>query len=132
MPRHPLYELTLTRFREFLREPEALFWSFLFPIIMTCALGAAFSAGSAPRIMVGVAAGPRINEIRDVLERAGNFTIRDVPAGEIHHMLRDGRAAVVIVPGTPPAYHFDAARAESLGARLAVDAALQTAAGRTD
>ena len=39
---HPLVELTLARFREFLREPEAVFWVFAFPVIMTCALGIAF------------------------------------------------------------------------------------------
>jgi ABC-2 type transport system permease protein len=36
------------------------------------------------------------------------------------------------VPGTPPEYHFDGARAESQVARLAVDRALQRAAGRQD
>ena len=28
---HPLVELTLSRFREFVREPEAVFWVFAFP-----------------------------------------------------------------------------------------------------
>src|SRR6185503_6353806 len=35
-------------------------------------------------------------------------------------------------PGSPPAYRFDQARAESQVARLAVDRALQKAAGRAD
>jgi ABC-type multidrug transport system permease subunit len=39
---------------------------------------------------------------------------------------------VVVIPGTPPAYRFDEARAESQVARLAVDQALQRAAGRQD
>ena len=30
-PSHPIVELTLARFREFLREPEAMFWTFAFP-----------------------------------------------------------------------------------------------------
>jgi ABC-2 type transport system permease protein len=132
MPRHPLIELTLTRFREFLREPEALFWSFLFPIIMTCALGAAFSSGSAQRVIVGVAQTAGGAAVKSTLERAGGFTIRDVSPDAIDSTLRDGRAAVIVVAGTPPAYHFDEARAESLAARLAVDAALQRAAGRPD
>ena len=29
-----LYQLTSTRFRLFLREPEALFWVFVFPILL--------------------------------------------------------------------------------------------------
>ena len=47
MPRHQLVEMTLVRLREYLREPEALFWSFLFPILMTCARGVVASARSA-------------------------------------------------------------------------------------
>ena len=46
--------------------------------------------------------------------------------------MRDGRAPVIVVPGSPPTYRFDEARAESQVARLAVDAALQRAAGRAD
>ena len=39
---HPLLELTFTRVREFLREKEAVFWVFVFPVLMTFALGIAF------------------------------------------------------------------------------------------
>jgi hypothetical protein len=39
---HPLVELTLTRVREFLREKEAVFWVFVFPVLMTFALVIAF------------------------------------------------------------------------------------------
>src|SRR3954466_16185395 len=37
-----LYQLTSTRFRLFLREPEALFWVFIFPILLAVGLGIAF------------------------------------------------------------------------------------------
>jgi len=39
---HPLVQLTLVRFREFIREPEALFWVFIFPILLAAGLGIAF------------------------------------------------------------------------------------------
>ena len=39
---HPLVELTTMRMREFLREQEAVFWVFVFPVLMTFALGIAF------------------------------------------------------------------------------------------
>src|SRR5580700_11401574 len=39
---HPLVQLTLVRFLEFLREPEALFWVFVFPILLAAGLGIAF------------------------------------------------------------------------------------------
>jgi ABC-type multidrug transport system permease subunit len=39
---------------------------------------------------------------------------------------------VVVAPGTPPTYRFDPTRAESRLARLTVDGALKSAAGRRD
>ena len=37
-----LVQLTLVRFKEFVREPEAVFWTFLFPIVLAIGLGIAF------------------------------------------------------------------------------------------
>ena len=130
--RHPLIELTLARFKEFLREPEAVFWVFAFPIIMTCALGIAFRSSADQPIIVGVVRTTGGAEMTAVLQQAGGFTVRPVDEGDIGRAVRDGRAAVVVSPGAPPVYHFDSARAESQAARLAVDAALQRAAGRVD
>src|ERR1700722_2427086 len=39
---HPLVQLTLVRFLEFTREPEALFWVFVFPVLLAAGLGIAF------------------------------------------------------------------------------------------
>lgn len=129
---HPLVELTRTRFKEFLREPEAVFWVFAFPVIMTCALGVAFRSSADQPILVGVVQGPASASITTALERAGHFTIRPIDESDIGRAVRDGRAPVVVAAGDPPVYHFDGARAESHAARLAVDAALQQAAGRVD
>ena len=129
---HPLVELTLARFREFVREPEALFWVFAFPVVMTCALGIAFrSRGDAP-VIVGVAQTAGAEAVGQALQRTGQFTVRLIEPADIDRAVRDGRAPVVVVPGDPPAYRYDRARAESDAARLAVDAALQRAAGRRD
>jgi ABC-type multidrug transport system permease subunit len=129
---HPLVELTLARFREFLREPEAVFWVFAFPVIMTCALGIAFRSRGAEPVIVGVVDQDGADGVRATREGAGGFTVRSVAPGEVETTIRDGRAPVVVVPGRPPAYRYDDARAESQVARLAVDAALQRAAGRVD
>ena len=53
----PLVELTLARLREFVREPEALFWTFLFPIIMSVAMAIAFPASGGQTVRVGVSPG---------------------------------------------------------------------------
>ena len=78
---HPLVELTLARFREFLREPEAVFWVFAFPVIMTCALGVAFRSRGAEPVIVGVVGGEGEAAIRQILEAAGGFTIRPIARG---------------------------------------------------
>jgi ABC-2 type transport system permease protein len=129
---HPLVELTNARFREFLREPEAVFWVFAFPVIMTCALGIAFRSRGAEPVIVGVVDRSGAAELRQALDAAGGFTVRTIAEAEVERALRDGRAPVVVIPGSPPIYRFDEARAESQVARLAVDNALQRSAGRSD
>jgi ABC-type multidrug transport system permease subunit len=127
-----LIELTAVRLREFLREPEAMFWSFVFPILMTIALGVAFSSRSEERFIVGVAETAGADGLRVALASDPRFTVRTIDPAGVERAVRDGTAAVVVVPGEPPVYRFDRARAESQAARLAVDAALQRAAGRSD
>ena len=129
---HPLIELTLARFREFLREPEAVFWVFMFPVIMTCALGIAFRTRGEEPVIAGIVEQPGADEVAKALDSAGGFTVRRIAPDEVDRAVRDGRAPVVVVPGHPPTYRFDQARAESQVARLAVDRALQRAAGRSD
>src|SRR5215510_5242403 len=129
---NPLVELTLARFRECLREPEAIFWVFAFPVVMTCALGIAFRSRGSEPVIAGVVDQAGADQVISALEHNGRFTIRRIPPAEADRALRDGRAPVLIVPGTPPTYRFDDARQESQVARLAVDAALQRAAGRVD
>ena len=132
MKLNPLAELTLARFREFLREPEAIFWVFAFPVVMTCALGIAFRSRGSEPVIAGVVEQAGADQVVSALEHNGRFTVRRIAPAEADQALRDGRAPVLIVPGTPPTYRFDEARAESQVARLAVDAALQRGAGRKD
>jgi ABC-2 type transport system permease protein len=127
-----LHQLTLARMREFLREPEALFWVFGFPVIMTLALGIAFRSRTDEPVRVTVDGGAGADAVRAALTTAGGFVLTEVPPGGIERALRDGLVQVVVVPGTPPTYRFDPARAESQVARLAVDRALPRAAGRAD
>ncbi len=129
---HPLIELTLARLREFFREPEALFWAFVFPVVMSIALAIAFPSGSNRPVLVGLAPGPESLPIRERLAAAAGITIRDVvPGGEVG-ALREGEVHVVVKPTEPPTYQFDPERAESRMARLVVDDVLQEGAGRAD
>ena len=60
MAQHPLVQLTLVRVREFMREPEAVFWAVLFPILLTSGLGLAFR--SRPQPVLTIAAAPALVE----------------------------------------------------------------------
>src|SRR6188768_591155 len=95
---HPLVELTVARFREFVREPEAVFWVFAFPVIMTCALGIAFRSRGAEPVIAGIVEEAGADQIAEALEQAGGFTVRRLQRAEVERALRDGRAPVVIVP----------------------------------
>ena len=128
----PLIQLTLARLREFVREPEALFWAFVFPILMSVAMAVAFPAGGTRPIAVAVAAGANATEVRAALAARTDVELREVAPGEEQRMLREGEVQVIVVPTTPPTYRFDAGREESRTARLVVDDALKRAAGRTD
>ena len=130
--RHPLVELTLARVREFVREPEALFWTFIFPIIISVALAAAFPGGRATPVLVGLEPGAAADTVRQALAAQENITVRDIAPRDRERAIREGTVHIVVVPADPPVYRFDPARDESRIARLVVDAALKRAAGRQD
>jgi ABC-type multidrug transport system permease subunit len=129
---HPLVELTLARLREFVREPEAIFWAFIFPIIMSVALAVAFPGQENRPVIVGISDEPAAPEVRAALDGAAGIVVRNIPAADEARAIRDGEVHVIVVPGTPPTYRFDSERAESRVARLVVDDALKRAAGRAD
>jgi ABC-type polysaccharide/polyol phosphate export permease len=53
---NPLVQLTLARIREFVREPEALFWVFVFPVLLAFVLGIAFRNTGPQKLRVAVEA----------------------------------------------------------------------------
>jgi ABC-type multidrug transport system permease subunit len=129
---YPLVELTLARLREFVREPESLFWTFVFPIVMSLALAVAFPSSTAPDVFVGIDPEAPAAALRATLGGTPGIVVRDVTREEESRALREGIVHVVVVPTTPPTYRFDPVRQESRLARLMVDDALKRAAGRDD
>ena len=131
---HPLVELTLMRMREFLREKEAVFWVFIFPVLMTFALGIAFRNTGPDKTLVAVEAGdPKATEIADVLSRSPDISASVLNPEQATQALRSGKVSIV-VKSTNDAleYRFDPTRPESRSARLLVDDVLQRGKGRTD
>jgi ABC-type polysaccharide/polyol phosphate export permease len=129
---HPLVELTAARLREFVREPEALFWALVFPIIMSVGLAIAFPNRGDRPVLIGVEPGPRAELVRRALGAAGGVMVRDLPPDQQERALREGEVHLVLVPTTPPTYRYDPLRPESRLARLVVDDALKRAGGRVD
>lgn len=130
--RGPLLELTLARVRELYREPEALFWVFVFPILMAAVLGLAFRSRPPEALPVAVAEGASAQARLRALQGDPSLAPRRLPADEAARALSRGRVVLVVSGGEPPTYTFDPTQPESRVARLAVDAALQRAAGRAD
>jgi ABC-2 type transport system permease protein len=131
-PARPLLELTRTRVLEFLREPEAIFWVFFFPVLLAVALGIAFRDQAPQPVPVGVEAGRTADARLAAFEASARVNAVIVGLDEGRADLRTGRLALVVLDTDPPTYWFDPTRAESRLARLEVDEVLQRAAGRAD
>lgn len=129
--RHPIIELTLVRFKEFLREPEAVFWTFIFPILLAAGLGLAFRSRPADHVRVGLLQAPRSAQIQALLASDSSLTIVTLDDSAAARALRVGDIALLITPlgRDSVAYRFDPARGEARSGRLVVDRALQRSAG---
>ncbi len=132
MRAHPLIQLTRVKFLEFVREPEAIFWVLIFPVLLSLALGIAFRAKIPGPLAIAVEAGIGAAEAAGALGTDPGLKTSVLSAHDARESLRTGRVALVVIPGEAVTYWFDPARDESRVARLAADAALQRAAGRTD
>jgi ABC-type multidrug transport system permease subunit len=132
---HPLVQLTRVRYREFFREPEAVFWVFVFPVLLAAGLGIAFRNRAPERTIIGVVdEGPAAAHIVEALRKDSNLVatpMSDSAAGEV---LRTGEVALIVVPlaDDKVEVRYDDSRPESRNARLLVDDALQRARGRQD
>jgi len=133
---HPLVELTATRVREFLREREAVFWVFVFPVLMTFALGIAFRNTAPDKTLVaieGTATDAKVSATANMLSRSPDITATVLSPNDAAQALRSGKVSIVVRPENDTfAYRFDPTRPESRTARLLVDDVLQRGKGRAD
>jgi ABC-type multidrug transport system permease subunit len=133
-PRPPLLELTSCRAKEFVREPEAIFWVFAFPVLLAIALGLAFREKGPDKIPVGVVtvapADAAATRTLAALGRSPALLARSYSAAAGRDALRTGKVSLLVEPGPPVVFRFDETRPDSRIARLEADDALQRAAGR--
>src|SRR5712692_2893225 len=128
--RPAIIELTSVRTKEFLRETEAIFWVFGFPLILALALGFAFREKAPDRIPVGVVSGPEAPQRLAALQKSPVLAPRIVSEAEGREALRHGKVSLLIAGGDAVIYRFDLTRPDSRAARQEADDALQAAAGR--
>jgi len=125
----PLRELVLTRIRAFLREPEALFWTFVFPILMAVGLGVAFREKAPEPAAVGVERGTVAERQLPALRASKELKVVVLGDSAAARALRKGDVAVLLTGRDRLVYRFDPARDESRVARLLADEAVQAGAG---
>jgi ABC-2 type transport system permease protein len=127
-----LKELTAGKVRDFLREPEAVVWVFIFPLLLAVVLGFAFREKPPDRTPIGVVAGLGAGPTLAALQKSPGLLPREYSAEEGRNALRTGRISLLVEPGPPVVFRFDETRPDSRIARLEAEDSLQRAAGRTD
>jgi ABC-2 type transport system permease protein len=127
---HALVQLTLMRMREFIREPEALFWSMIFPIALAAGLGIAFR-NRPPEVLKIAAVTPHLAE---ALRREKLLDVMQLPSELAEQFIRTGKVALVAEPGADGSviYRYDDTNPEGRQARMLADQAIQRASGRQD
>ena len=132
MQRNPVWQLTTVKVKEFAREPEAVFWVLVFPVLLTLALGVAFRSHAPEALSVALVAGPKAPPLEKALSAERGLRVETLDPEAAREHLRAGRVALVVIPGDPVTYWFDPAREESRLAQLLVNDAVQRGTGRTD
>src|SRR5712672_731535 len=96
-----MVQLTLVRFREFIREPEAVFWTFVFPILLAAGLGIAFRQRGPDKIQIGVlTTAPGSGSVVGSLKKDSTLVVHTYDDSSGARALRTGKVALVVVPGS--------------------------------
>ncbi len=128
---NPLWQLTITRFREFYREPSAIFWVYGFPLILAFTLGMAFREKPVPPSIIdiqGDSNDPAVLDLLEKLKKDSRLKVDIHDEATCRKELRTSKCELIIVPhpGSRPEYEyvFDGTRSESVLARDAADGVL--------
>ena len=129
--------LLMARMLELKREPEVVFWVFVFPLLLALGLGIAFRNKPGDAVSVAIVEGSETKDAQGLLARSpehATFKIQVLNEGDAHQGFRLGKFDVVIEPASNGGleYRYDPARPESVLAKAEVNDALQAAAGRKD
>jgi ABC-2 type transport system permease protein len=133
--RGPLWELTVSRIKEALRDGQALFLTFGFPVLVLIALGVAFRAAPPAPEPVALACtlpAGQCAELRAALGAQPAIAVRELELSGALVALRRGKLALAIeasaTSGPGLVYHHDPSRKEARTALFAAQIALGAAA----
>ena len=129
--------LLWARMLELKREPEIIFWVFVFPLLLALGLGIAFRNKPANTTSIAVVQGAGAIKTLAMLQSSPAHSSIQVTVLDREAALKDfrfGKVDLVIEPNPDGSvtYHYDPSRPESVLSRSEIDAALQAAAGRRD
>jgi len=142
--RNPLYELTVARIKESVREPEMLFWVFVFPILLAVALGIAFREKPTDRLRIAIEESAGAEQISKLLSIREDIQPIVLDTGEANEQLRKGKVDLIIsidqsINPQPESlvlanlvFTYDETRSNSKIARMASQDAIERGLGRKD
>jgi ABC-2 type transport system permease protein len=127
--------LLMARMLELKREPEVVFWVFVFPLLLAVGLGIAFRNKPGDASSVAIVEGAEAQQAQSLLDRSpqhASFKTKLLSDQSARQGFRLGKYDLVIEPNENGGlqYLYDPARPESVLAKQQVDDALQAAAGR--
>ncbi|MEC7583755.1 MAG: ABC transporter permease [Planctomycetota bacterium] len=115
-----------TAFSEFWRAPEAVFWTYGFPLLMTVVLGFAFQPSDPTPIPVAVVSGDDAAQLVRVLAENPRMAVEVLDSAEADAALARGRVSLLVSgPLTDPSLRADTVRPEAELARLHAERALR-------
>jgi ABC-2 type transport system permease protein len=119
-----------TTFREFWRSPEAVFWTYGFPVLMAVVLGFAFQPGALPPVPVAVVGDTEVAGLVATLEKEPRLEVERMSAEAADRALARGRVALVVrldgrLEDGAPVVRTDPTRQEAEVARLLVERSLR-------
>src|SRR5437870_2079819 len=96
----PLYQLSVSRFREFYREPAAVFWVYIFPLLLAVALGVAFREKPIEKITVtirnDIGSPQAVAALKDKLGHDERMIIHEATGDEWVRPLGSGKTDLVV------------------------------------
>ena len=129
--------LLMARMKELRREPEVVFWMFVFPLLLSFGLGIAFRNKPAEATSIAITSSPSAQSVLSLIQNSSqknSIRAEIVDSFRAAQGLRLGKYDLVVEPQSPAAvqYDYDPARPESVLSHTEVNDALQSSAGRKD